>query len=175
MDWNQVITRNHALLLTVVAELFAMLRMVDKSAGPSPLPLCGVRRTGETRGSPRSEADRQMRRTNPHPGKVIPLRPAANPLISFNRHVAWHHFIPSHQTPPHNLPVIHPKPGTLRIVDWKQVITLNQTRLLAIVAELFAMLRMVDGVAPSPLPLAGSEGRARPVARPGPGLRAAKR
>ena len=58
MDWNQVITRNHALLLTVVAELFAMLRMVDKSAGPSPLPLRGVRRTGELRGSPRAGASR---------------------------------------------------------------------------------------------------------------------
>ncbi len=34
MDWNQVITRNHALLLAIVAELFAMLRMVDGSGSP---------------------------------------------------------------------------------------------------------------------------------------------
>ena len=53
-------------------------------------------------------------------------------------------------------------------------ITRNHALLLVIVAELFAMLR---GNALA-LPLyreAGSEGRARPVARPGPGLRAAKR
>ena len=33
MDWNLVITRNHALLVRILAELFAMLRM----AGSAPL------------------------------------------------------------------------------------------------------------------------------------------
>ncbi len=33
MDWNLAITRNHALLLAIVAELFAMLRRVDGGGG----------------------------------------------------------------------------------------------------------------------------------------------
>ncbi len=43
MDWTIVITRNHALLVRIVAELFAMLRMVDGGSS-SPLSVTGCAR-----------------------------------------------------------------------------------------------------------------------------------